>query len=498
MLKKRKRSTTMAAKHTTGPKTQPGFASTGAKVILYAPNLIPVISSLYRTLMAALMETVKNAVDAGSKRVEITIDLHAKGRKEDRRIVVCDNGSGMSLEEFDHVMANVCKSGKVGNEDASGEHGLGLMAFVGKAHHYVLTSGTKRDKGTAAWEGYHSHCLSDMKIEGNELYVPRRVEKDLSRSPEWWQTRVEVRGFVGGNRLMIMLDTLEQDIRSDLNALLLKHGTEVTINHIDARGRLTVRKIGGRHYQGERFKQFTTTGEHCGRVTLEMYRPTTPVGDVVMRTQKSGATKSWRKLKASALELGMNRDLADALASGYFDGVITVQNIEWDYNRQGFLPTNEAAWMEVILALEEFLKTEDAQRHMKNVQGQKEEEREFEFLQRLATYFSDLNLLNPDLLFDPLSMLSGAVSEGHTKLPTKTPSYNGRTRLPSGRITRVEKDPQPPRASGQIKPPRSGRLPTLGSRTKRTATLGSSTSPSLGSRFHSRPCLVVRPPMSGI
>lgn len=417
----------------------PKKVSYSSAIKIHAPKVVYVISSVYPTPFAAAKEAIQNAIDAGAKRVEIVIDLFGNRKPEDRCVIVRDNGKGLSREEFAQKMANIGQSDKAQDSETLGRHGLGLMSFLGKARYYAFISSHKASKGSAGWEGYTNHDLAHMEEKNGELVVTGTPLTDLTKSPQWWNTEVTVRGFEV-RRLHIPLDSLEEDIRSDFNLAMLKHGTEVVVHYTDARGKITTRNFGARHYTGQRFKQYSFNGSCCGRTTFEMYRLKEQTGVVTIKTEEDSYTKDWRKLREQAIEQGMDKDLASALGSGYFEGVITVEKCEWDFDRRGFKPTDEHAWFELVMAIHEWMTTEDVERHLHEVLGRKEEEREFDLLRKLSEHFTGLYGRDADLLYEPLTNLPAAVSSGHTPIEGATAGYKGRTKVP-GKVVRTETDP---------------------------------------------------------
>lgn len=406
-----------------------------SSVRIHAPRIVHVISSVYRTVYAAVMEAIQNAIDSGAKKVEITINLTASlGDK--RSIIVCDNGKGMSREEFSQTMGRVGLSYKQNDADSLGRHGIGLMSFLGKAGKYSFTTGPKADKGTATWEGYTQHNLGNMLNCNDELAVIGTPLLEDSKHPQWWNTQVNASDFRGA-RLTISLQALQEGIIGDFNVAMTRYGTEVTINFTDSRGKKSVVVLGPRQFTGNRFKQHHPRGEYAGLVTFEMYRLASPTGVVLLKISSDAFTRDWRNLRELALSSGMNRDLCEALTSGYFEGVITISNGEWSYDRKSLKPENENVWFDIILLVEEWMRSSDVQSFMDEVLGKKEEKREFELLHRLLKYFAGLD---KSVLYDALLNLPAAVSAGHTPLPDGKPGNKGRTIVPRprGKVVRTE------------------------------------------------------------
>lgn len=433
--------------------TRPATESVDYSPIKICPSkVVFVIASVYPTPFKATVEAVQNAIDSGAKRVQIIIDLFGNRKPKERCVIVRDNGIGMSREEFARKMANIGLSEKAASTETLGRHGLGLMSFLGKAGYYALTSGPKEHKSTQYWEGYTTHYFSNQQVVdglvsnqgmmevNDELVVPSNSCPELSNPPQWWNTEVLVKDFATA-RLTISADALEDEIRSEFNIAMLKHNTEIDIIHTDSRGKTTTKKINPRRFTGAIFKAHTVIGQHCGKVNFEMYRSLTPVGVVTIKTSQDSYTKDWKKMADQAIALGMNKKKAEALGSGHFEGIITVQNCEWDFDRRGFKPTDELAWIDLLLAISEWMDTESVKRYLVEVLGKKEEEREFELLNRLSTHFSGLYNRDAELLYEPLINLPAGVSAGHSPVADATTGYNGRSRQrsrPPGTVVKTE------------------------------------------------------------
>jgi hypothetical protein len=379
-------------------------------------NLVEFISRTYPSLYLATVEAIQNGIDSGATRVEVVIDLFAKRKEANRSVTVRDNGIGMSRDGFKAVMARICRSEKSQDKRKLGRHGIGLIAFMGRAGNYCICSGPREGKSTRDWEGYTRHDLAKAFLrDQNELIVPGTHEPELSKSPQWWNTQVEASQF-SYDRVSVLLDPLEAEIRSSFNLAMRLNKTELTIIYIDSKGRMTERKIGATHYTGQKFKQHSARGEVCGRVSFDMYRLAKPTGIVTIQSAKDSFGKNWRQLLDLAIADGMDRKKAEALASGFFEGTIVIENCEWDYDRKKFKQKDEAAWLEFLLKLDEWMERDDVVQHLRDTKTQKESEWENGVLKRLLSHFSELQRLDQDLLHDALSHLpGGARRSGNTE-----------------------------------------------------------------------------------
>ncbi|HLD37325.1 MAG TPA: ATP-binding protein [Candidatus Nanoarchaeia archaeon] len=117
----------------------------------------------------ATREFVTNSLDAripGTKG-EIVLIVNPN----ERRLIVSDNGTGMSYEKLVSLPTSVGYSEKAGIIDARGEKGLGLLAFgsLGKVMHII----TRDYKNSSAGYSYIRWEIDDDKEEVN--YEPNKI-----------------------------------------------------------------------------------------------------------------------------------------------------------------------------------------------------------------------------------------------------------------------------------------------------------------------------------
>jgi hypothetical protein len=102
----------------------------------------------------AVREFVTNGLDGkiNDRRVDISVVLHQK----DRRIIISDNGTGMTYQELAERSEKIGNSGKFEKIDKRGEKAYGLLAFgsLGEAMHIISRSYTENTQkyGYVFWE----------------------------------------------------------------------------------------------------------------------------------------------------------------------------------------------------------------------------------------------------------------------------------------------------------------------------------------------------------
>lgn len=132
-----------------------------AKVRLHTgPGVFAVLANVCRSPQEALKQFVENAADAidqvkvedGYIRLKLEYKPAGNGQKEGilHRLVIEDNGVGMTREKMNQVLHRIGDSEKI-NLALRGEQGIGLLAFALIAQELHLAS--------TAEEGYPSSCL---------------------------------------------------------------------------------------------------------------------------------------------------------------------------------------------------------------------------------------------------------------------------------------------------------------------------------------------------
>jgi hypothetical protein len=92
-------------------------------------------------------ELFQNSVDAGAKRVSVTIEPLPSG---DTRVVVTDDGCGMSRETLETVFFRLGASSKSGSDQVGG-FGIARLLTCFSQKHYAIATGTIRVEGEGAF-----------------------------------------------------------------------------------------------------------------------------------------------------------------------------------------------------------------------------------------------------------------------------------------------------------------------------------------------------------
>lgn len=125
-----------------------------------------------------LRELVQNAMDAGSDRVEVSLEMHeAEGDEVVFELVIMDTGEGMDEAVIDGELTRLFSTGKSGDRTMAGGFGIGFVSvFAWDPQAVLLQTG----KSGEAWElvfredrSFDKYPL-DQPVEGTTLHLFRR------------------------------------------------------------------------------------------------------------------------------------------------------------------------------------------------------------------------------------------------------------------------------------------------------------------------------------
>ncbi len=149
----------------------------------------------------AVAEAVRNAYDAGAKEITVTLFPNAP-----QKLVIFDNGSGMSLNEFKKVWMMPGYSEKVASPRAHGraalgEKGIGRFAVDKLASKLVVTTKKKSDSDAIMaefdWTRFDNQAkkLRDIKIRVQQVKDEELISQgqgtrlELTKLRTWWDEK---------------------------------------------------------------------------------------------------------------------------------------------------------------------------------------------------------------------------------------------------------------------------------------------------------------------
>ncbi len=398
-------------------------------------NILNIIAGIYGTMHKALMEAIQNAIDSGAKKIEVEVNLSRRG---DRYIYVRDNGCGCPRAEFRDKIVSIGKSNKLDHplyDGSLGTKGIGLCAFYNKVDTYVFTSAPKAGKGgskvwdphaqatkKSAWEGYTEHHFHELKEDIDEPAIPAYANDRLNQERPWWNTEVAVHGFLPsvtlerGNRVILSLPALEKDIVNSFSERMRKYNSTVSIIFTDMKGKKTLKTVRPHVFTGQPIPSRTYEGKTCRRARFELRKLDTPTGIVKFQMWARSLTLPWEKVEPMAVLIGMNQDAVHALNSGYLEGIIHVDGMDYESDK------DEIEVSSALYELVDFLESWVSEVGRSYLDAVFDKDKVILENVALKNALRHIRTLGDDVLADPLAFLSetvsptGTVSPDHTEL----------------------------------------------------------------------------------
>ncbi|MHC4506177.1 MAG: ATP-binding protein [Planctomycetota bacterium] len=191
-------------------------------------NIMLLLGEVYEDIRDALGEFISNCEDAEATKVRI----HVQGRS---RIVVEDNGTGMTREEMAAVPRRVGDSIRALQEGKIGEKGIGILGFQAFADRCTIISRARGKRET--WR------LS--LVAGNPRFRIARVREGLPHSG----TEVVITGIRGVRSRVFSKKALIPWLQSKYRSALQERRFRLDV--LDGQEIVSIRPTA---YQGEQFK----------------------------------------------------------------------------------------------------------------------------------------------------------------------------------------------------------------------------------------------------
>jgi hypothetical protein len=288
-------------------------------------NIMRLLGEVYEDTRDALGEFVSNAEDADATCIRI----HLVGRG---RIVVEDNGTGMTGTEMASVPRRVGDSIRALEEGKIGEKGIGILGFQAFAERCTIISRGRGQRET--WR------LS--LVEGNPRFRIARVRGGLPRSG----TEVMITGIRGRKSRVFSKRPLVAWLQSKYRQALQERRFQLEV--IDEHERLNIRPTA---YQGEHFK-VTPAKTRWGAVRANLF--ISPHAN----NFRVGVTHRGRMVVHDIAELPGLRH--EPWTSGKVQGEITCDFCKQTTGRGGFVHDDDRwdMWVGAVGKLEAPLKRE--------------------------------------------------------------------------------------------------------------------------------------------
>lgn len=391
--------------------------ATKSPIAFHQGRTLLMVANHYHTLLEVILECIQNALDEEASRVWVTLNQRS------RLLTVSDNGSGRSQQGFEEALSSICASLK--SAAKLGRHGMGLIAALGKCQQYTFTSTPKADpRGYREW----TFVTRDVMNQRETVDIPMRRRTDLRFNQQGrpgevtvlWTTQVRIERF-SKDRIIsrVSMETLKEAILDRFGQTMRRLGTTVSVRIKSSEGEELARDIQAEPWSGKPLDEVIIADKDAGETTFRLF--------LARRTEKG------RKGRVQVGETGnefrisfdmfvrAHRDLIDAeaaraLASGFFEGEITVEKARLHADRKHFVENDRLAGF--ARAIDAWF-NEHGREHFREAEEERKEER-YQELGRRSMSVIEAILENPlfrDLHNAVKSFRWGTIGREHAKPP---------------------------------------------------------------------------------
>lgn len=323
--------------------------------------LVDLVADKYHSLTQALVEMAQNGIDAQAERIFIGIDLASS------RIIVLDDGTGITEDKFDEALVNVGNSIKH-DEGSIGRFGLGLIAPLNKCREYRVIS---RPLGTGQ--------VLEWLMIGEEIrkqYDPEIEMKVLEKAPlvhpafrelagtlvHHWRTMILITDITMDRTIgAVEINELARQIRTKLGRGMRRQGTRIYLALIDQKGATPQQKqVDTLDYTGEPLAVAVYDEPECGKVVFRLYRAPKQGkarrGEVHVLRYGDVAAVAWPTFYIQAVgsrwlakDNPTIKEAFDALGSGEFEGEIQIEHAVLDPDREKFVMNDALRYTYMVI-----------------------------------------------------------------------------------------------------------------------------------------------------
>ncbi|MBP9782193.1 MAG: ATP-binding protein [Candidatus Pacebacteria bacterium] len=314
------------------------------------------VADTYPTLRLSIQELIQNSIDVDAKNIEVIIN--AQGNF----VVVHDNGSGATKNDFNQALQSVLKSSK--DKDKFGRFGRGTISPLTKCREFTFMSRGR----TGPSHRWTFHCKEILESED----FPQIPCEDVgSGGGQWWRTEVQLKGVKFSEdavKYAVNLEELKNAVLASFATRMRKLGTVVRMAYQPASGKVQELTFSAKSYGGEKLPVWVSEDETpAGKVCISLYlntKGTSPIPITIGQTSDPFRV-DWKTFYASVNSFAKQnkrvtfdtsgKEINDLFRSGLLTGEIECENITIHPEREKF-ERNEALDYFVMILEEWFQK----------------------------------------------------------------------------------------------------------------------------------------------
>ncbi len=406
-------------------------------------------ADMFSDPILALLQAIQNALDA--KANEIIIEIHSdkplpkrRSKKtegtvyQQSRIMVYDNGQGVSLKTMAHKLSHICDSLKDDDPDALGDKGTGLLAGlgIGKKHSIVTKEQQEKTYFSLELDRDQIKALGENGAEIN--IVPKKINKPSLL--EGMTTLVMTKGVANGTIRILKNDLsgLAQETADRFGHKIAQLDAKITFKYFEGKNMIPPEiPVQGFNFPGER-KESVKIKTEFGEVNFEMHF--SPIAQKEVKILIRVKSKESFLISRSVTK-ALSEKARELFSSGHIHGIIVSDFGEETTTKNDLVSSEEK---DALLEAIETFCAEHASKWSQKAVKTSEYEPAF---RKAITPLLEVCKKKPSII--PIS-LGGVVSEGHIKAD----SAQGIKLL----FDNVTKGDQSSRKGGEIEEHKSGRL----------------------------------------
>lgn len=384
-----------------------------AEIDFHKGSVLGYLARTYPFLDEAIYEAVQNSIDAGAKKITVSINKAPSARN----ITICDDGVGASDEFFRSCLASIGESKKKAGK--IGQFGLGIVASYGKCESFTFTSEpADRKNGMLEW----TFDCEALRTQNKGLKAPVREVKLPAK--EWWRSKLFIDKFETDKiRASLDMDTLCDGIISRYNEHLRPHKTKVTIKITEKGGAVDQRTIESMDYTGSPLPVKIYESDISGRTEIRLFlakpkqlnRRTVYKGVVRVKSGSNSGVILNEKNAEKAVAGLLNKDVMNKLTSGLFEGVINFdgEKVKMDPSRIRMVESDEL--LDACSKIEKWM-AEEGQQHIDKVEDDEKDERYERLGKRSLRMLKYLYKKDSDIGQLIRSFQEGSIGSGHVNV----------------------------------------------------------------------------------
>lgn len=368
-------------------------------------------AGMYDNLEAVAGEALQNALDADATRIEMFLDL------KKRKLIVADNGNGVTCAQFAEKLATVSSSTK--GTGKYGQFGIGFYSVLPRCQSFRLISMPKFQPN----EGYTEYTFDSKTIRvSRDVEIPQTDRPDIvydnaGKTGVWWRSFFEAHNLTKDRTSNdFSLSRFVDDVSLKYSAKIRSGSVAIKVTFTDKDGKTESMPVVVSEFTGNPLPVYQNNGlPDSGRVVAELYLARRQAngrngGKVVFAQSDDLFNVSIDQFIRCTTGM-ISVDTIEALRSGAFEGRVTAQKVVLHPDRERF--ERNDALQALCLALEDWFSTVG-----KDLLGQaREEERDTRFQDLGSRAMAFAQQLIREKQFADLagSFLFGTVGKHHKK-----------------------------------------------------------------------------------